>query len=164
MVVEYVKQPYNSNKLPSKKCTRNGHLQMKVPEKEAREVGKENGWRGSRGGAREVGKETEYVVDESAGEVGKQTEGEVVEDAAREVDEQTERELGVGSYIAVAYGHIWYLSKILKVEDELYHLSYMTPYKWKWGRNEQGVMEKDDILMEVSTPPCMRSPTGYFFV
>ena len=105
-------------------------LQMKVPEKEvdeqtegavveeeAREVGNEMEGDVVEEAAREVGKETEgEVVEEATRDVDKENEGEVVEEAAREVDELTVRELGVGSYMAVAYGCRWYLSKILKVE------------------------------------------------
>ena len=46
------------------------------------------------------------------------------------------------------------------MEDELHHLTFMTPCKGKWSRNKQGVVEKDDILMEVSALAGVWSPTG----
>ena len=82
----------------------------------------------------EMVEETERrVVQEMVSEernVVQEPEREVVGEMDREVVEETksdQRELGVGSYVAAVYGHRWYIAKILKVEGELYHLSYITP-------------------------------------
>ena len=59
-----------------------------------------------------------------------------------------------GSYVVVVYGRRWYIAQIVKVEVDMYNVSYMTPSrgKWKWVKNEKGLVDAEDILMVVNAP------------
>ena len=65
----------------------------------------------------------------------------------------------VGSHIAVVYGRRWYIGRVEREVGDMYDVSYMAPSKgkWKWGRTEQGLVDKEDVLMHVATPRAVGS-------
>ena len=89
--------------------------------------------------------------------VEKQVEGDVTEIVDKGTEE-VEKEVIVGCHVAVVYGRGWYLAKVTTVEEECYHVSYMTASrgKWKCGKNEKGMVDPEDIIMVVSPPTLIR--------
>ena len=55
------------------------------------------------------------------------------------------------------HGRRWYIGRVEKEVGDMYDVSYLVPSKgkWKWGRTEQGLLDKEDVLMHVATPPAV---------
>ena len=63
----------------------------------------------------------------------------------------TEIKPKTGDFVTVAYGRRWYVAKVVGFEGKLMSISYMKPTrgKWRWGQEDQGEVNSDDILMIV---------------
>jgi len=63
------------------------------------------------------------------------------------------------SHIAVVNGRRWCIGRIVKEVDYMYDVTYITPSgaKPKCGRPDQGLVDKEDIILHVGIPQAVGS-------
>lgn len=65
-----------------------------------------------------------------------------------------------GDYIAIVYRKKWYVSKVIKKEDDEFFITSLTPTRGKWrrGKTDEMYIGKEDILCKVSEPEYVNKP------